>query len=280
MGLNKTLRQYNRGRRIAPSKMLRLLLVLQLISLAVPQDLPEGVKPYFYYLPGVKKSDGSQSYFYSLPGIKETNGPKNKPYYFYLPGMEDCPLEDAAGAAVEPLEPLEGEGAAGVVKARRKRSAACRWAQAGLNAHNAKPERRGYSLVLDKTNELGCVTYARQLAQRDSGLQHSCSNCNQYGENLAWNSPMERNDGNGWYKVPAEKPTAQSVVDDWYNEKSPGDQFYPAAGPNHYTQVVWKGSRKLCMATAQSRSGAWFTVARYDPPGNYEGKEAEMLDKD
>merc|ERR1711997_1279545 len=114
MGLNKTLRQYNRGRRIAPSKMLRLLLVLQLISLAVPQDLPDGVKPYFYYLPGVKKSDGSQPYFYSLPGIK------------------DCPLEDAAGAAVEPLEPLEGEGAAGVVKARRKRSAACRWAQAGL----------------------------------------------------------------------------------------------------------------------------------------------------
>merc|ERR1711881_558287 len=105
MGLNKTLRHYNRGRRIAPSKMLRLLLVLQLISLAVPQDLPDGVKPYFYYLPGIKK----------------TNGPKNKPYSFYLPGMEDCPLEDAAGAAVEPLEPLEGEGADGVVKARRKR---------------------------------------------------------------------------------------------------------------------------------------------------------------
>ena len=31
----------------------------------------------------------------------------------------DCPLEDAAG---EDVEPLEGEGADGVVKARRKRS--------------------------------------------------------------------------------------------------------------------------------------------------------------
>merc|ERR1711924_290966 len=104
----------------------------------------------------------------------------------------------------------------------------------------------------------------------------------QYGENLAWNSPIQWSDGT---TEPAEKPTAQSVVDDWYNEKYPGCKGashcqYSANGFNHYTQVVWKGSRKLCMATAQSRSGAWFTVARYDPPGNYQGKKAEMLDKD
>jgi len=220
-----------------------------------PQDLPDGVKPYFYSLPGVKKSDGSKPYFYSLPGIKETKGPKNLPYWYYLPGMDvDCPLEDAAG---EDVEPLEGEGADGVVKARRKRSAACRWAQAGLDAHNAKPERRGHRLVLDKTNELGCVTYAKQLAARNSGLQHSCYNCNQYGENLAYN-----------YDSRGTKPSAKSVVDSWYDEKYRSHEQYTATGFNHYTQVVWKASTKLCMASAQAANGAWFTVARYSPPGN------------
>ena len=53
-----------------------------------------------------------------------------------------------------------------------------------------------------------------------------------------------------------------------YNEKYPGVDQYSRDGFNHFTQAVWKGSKKLCMATAMSSSGSWFTVGRYYPQGN------------
>jgi uncharacterized protein YkwD len=39
-------------------------------------------------------------------------------------------------------------------------------------------------------------------------------------------------------------------------------------GTCHFTQVVWKASRRLGVGVAKSTSGHWFAVCNYDPPGN------------
>ena len=62
-----------------------------------------------------------------------------------------------------------------------------------------------------------------------------------------------------------------------YHEKYPKDSKYTKDGTNHFTQVVWKGSKRLCMATAMSADGEWYTVGRYAPAGNVMGQREENV---
>jgi hypothetical protein len=39
----------------------------------------------------------------------------------------------------------------------------------------------------------------------------------------------------------------------------------------HFTQLVWKGSKKVGFGLA-SKDGKDYVVAEYDPPGNYLGE--------
>lgn len=81
-----------------------------------------------------------------------------------------------------------------------------------------------------------------------------------HGENLAWASGKEME--------PSE------VVDDWYSEiKDYNYSKNSCSGVcGHYTQVVWKNSRKLGCAMAKCQdSEIW--VCNYDPPGNYNGEK-------
>ena len=83
--------------------------------------------------------------------------------------------------------------------------------------------------------------------------------------------------------VSAFSPSSQSVsiylfkigrdpTNSWYNEVSqysysPGG-FSSATG--HFTQLVWKGSKKLGVGVAyNSARTKVYVVARYSPPGNY-----------
>ena len=62
----------------------------------------------------------------------------------------------------------------------------------------------------------------------------------------------------------------RKLVADWYNEESDYDYNTGRSkvGPFlHFTQVVWKETSELGMATATS-ANTWFTVARYKPRGN------------
>ena len=59
----------------------------------------------------------------------------------------------------------------------------------------------------------------------------------------------------------------------WYDEKQ--DWNFEACRDKgtgvtgHFTQLVWKASKKLGCGLAVDRSGrGFFTVARYTPPGN------------
>ena len=80
-----------------------------------------------------------------------------------------------------------------------------------------------------------------------------------FGENLAWNSESE--------EVKCSIP-----VKLWYNEW----KFYNYKKPNingetgHFTQVVWKSSRRIgCgQAVSYGKVGGTYTVCNYDPPGN------------
>lgn len=41
---------------------------------------------------------------------------------------------------------------------------------------------------------------------------------------------------------------------------------------DHFSQLVWSNSKELGIGTAQSKSGNFFLVARYNPPGNIDGQ--------
>jgi len=68
-------------------------------------------------------------------------------------------------------------------------------------------------------------------------------------------------------------------VDKWYQEVSKynfraGKDDNLAAG--HFTQVVWKGSKKLGIALAR-RNNKVYVVANYDPPGNFIGQYGQNV---
>merc|ERR1711981_487305 len=145
------------------------------------------------------------------------------------------------------------------------------FAKEGLESHNKRRKLGGPSfnvpLKLDKDLCDDAQAYADQLAANDNGLIHASAELSQkgQGENLAWASPITWNTG----RIEAQNINAEMPVKSWYNELKTGQQCM-----GHYTQVVWKGSKKFCMAKAVSRSKATFTVARYYPAGNVEGAYA------
>jgi hypothetical protein len=65
------------------------------------------------------------------------------------------------------------------------------------------------------------------------------------------------------------------ATDAWYDEiklysfNRPGFSM----GTGHFTQVVWKGSKKLGVGFATTGNGkSLYVVAQYSPPGNYMGQ--------
>jgi len=137
----------------------------------------------------------------------------------------------------------------------------------GLASHNS---RRSVPLELDFALCEDAQAYANQLAANDAGMVHD-ENRQGQGENLAWASPMIYTDG----RVESQNPDAEKAVKSWYEEKFTGEHC-----KGHYTQVVWKASNKFCMAKAEAKSKAVYTVARYYPSGNFivNGQKQEAYD--
>lgn len=64
----------------------------------------------------------------------------------------------------------------------------------------------------------------------------------------------------------------ESVTDEWYRE----GEVYPYDGKfsqhaGHFTQVVWKKTKKVGFGFALNESGRFYAVANYYPAGNYKG---------
>ena len=74
--------------------------------------------------------------------------------------------------------------------------------------------------------------------------------------------------------------SAKDAVDAWYKEIKDFDfqngGFKPGTG--HFTQLVWKDSQKLGIGYAvDTKNNKAYVVARYDPPGNYDGEYRENV---
>jgi len=101
-------------------------------------------------------------------------------------------------------------------------------------------------------------------------FQHS-NGGGRYGENLAAGT-------GGSYGF-------SDAIKDWMNEAPKYDYNHPgfSSGTGHFTQVVWKSTKRVACAIANCRPGTIFgqaskyVVCRYDPPGNFVGRFPENV---
>lgn len=105
--------------------------------------------------------------------------------------------------------------------------------------------------------------YAQRYANQrrfDCALRHSGS---PYGENIFW--------GSGYRWRPAEAAVAWVSERKFYNYRSNSCGGGRECG--HYTQIVWRGSRRVGCARVRCAKGKGvFMTCNYDPPGNYIGE--------
>lgn len=127
-----------------------------------------------------------------------------------------------------------------------------------LKWHNYYRKLHGVpALKWSKRIENYARQWAKNLAARNR-MYHRRSGS--YGENLFWYS--------------GSRTSSKRVVSSWYNEiryynfNRPG--FSSKTG--HFTQVVWKNTRKLGCAYARARRGGIYVVCNYSPPGNVMGR--------
>lgn len=127
------------------------------------------------------------------------------------------------------------------------------------------------ALVWDTDLAAIAQAYSEELANNGCGLTHSS---NGYGENLYWQRGLS--------------VSAADVVASWHEEIDcytygpfmRGDSCNAscvaamnASGCGHYTQVVWRNTRRLGCGVATCSNGAEIWTCNYDPPGNYLGQE-------
>jgi len=136
-----------------------------------------------------------------------------------------------------------------------------------LKKHNDYRKKHGCTpLKLDKKLCSYAQEWANKLA-RENRFDHRSDNS--YGENLycTWSSNPKRG-------CPGDKP-----VESWYDEiKKYQFGIEPRSmGTGHFTQVVWKNSKNLGIAKAQSSSGKIIVVANYEPAGNFIGQYVQNV---
>lgn len=97
--------------------------------------------------------------------------------------------------------------------------------------------------------------WAKELAEKD-GLEHSPRD-------------YRENEGENLSGFTGNQPIISSI-DRWYAEEKDYDYKTAKFAGNigHFTQIVWKDSKKFGISWAKSSSGWTYVVARFSPPGN------------
>ncbi|XP_019932532.3 uncharacterized protein LOC109622581 [Aedes albopictus] len=127
--------------------------------------------------------------------------------------------------------------------------------------HSAAP------LVLDESMCQYAQAWANNLASKNI-LQHRTEK--RFGENLYVVFGKASCSGadavQSWYK---------EIKDYTFGQPDPGVKFSKVG---HFTQVVWKSSKRLGvgMAIASGGNGV-YVVCNYDPPGNFKNRYAENV---
>jgi len=148
----------------------------------------------------------------------------------------------------------------------------------GLIAHNAHRAKHIDTLPMELDDKLcqDAQTYAEKLVATGV-LKHPTEELNRLkqGENLYWSSNGQNDKGQNDPVLMAEKAS-----DAWYAEIANYD--WKTGGPNgntkiargqigHFTALVWQQTNKLGIGVA-FKGNAVFVVARYQPRGNYVGR--------
>jgi uncharacterized protein YkwD len=134
--------------------------------------------------------------------------------------------------------------------------------QQALSTHNTFRQKHGSpALTLDNGLNNLAQDWAQQLA-KSGKMQHRPNN--KSGENIYY----------GWSSQAGFDVDGNTPVKAWYDEVSKYNYNNPgfSSETGHFTQVVWKNSKKLGCGKAKSADGKVFVVCNYDPPGNYQGQ--------
>ena len=144
-----------------------------------------------------------------------------------------------------------------------------------LKLHNeARKEVGSPPLVWSEKLEKQALLYAKILARKDNkqNMKHSQTND---GENMTYSYSAEIIDTVVTPTFSSTPLTDASVG--WYEEikdyrysKIKKIRIGPPVG--HYTQMVWKNTKKVGIAYAVSKKGSVYVVARYFPAGNVIGQ--------
>lgn len=131
-----------------------------------------------------------------------------------------------------------------------------------IEAHNDYRVQHGVSkLKLDAKLCSYAKDWATKLAKADS-FEHRQNQ--DFGENLfcCWSSDPKA-------KCPGKKP-----VDSWYSEikKYNFGSEPTSTASGHFTQLVWKNTKKMGIAKAKTKNGKVIVVANYEPAGNWIGQ--------
>ena len=141
-----------------------------------------------------------------------------------------------------------------------------------LQVHNDARNEVGVSpLVWSEKLEQQALKYAKQIA-RTNNYEHSNT---KDGENLAMFYEYEESNRVKTY-IYSDTPLYDASMA-WYEEikdykYSKIKRFRIGPKIGHYTQMVWKDTKEVGIASAISKNGKVYVVARYYPVGNYLGE--------
>ncbi len=131
-----------------------------------------------------------------------------------------------------------------------------------VDAHNEWRSRYGITETVEWDEAI--AAYAQEWADHLSAnnLRGHRPDCD-YGENIAYAS--------------GQMLSSAAVVDLWGNEVHDYDYATNTCAPGkvcgHYTQVVWRDSRKIGCGMARTADGKEVWVCNYDPKGNWVGQK-------
>jgi len=144
-----------------------------------------------------------------------------------------------------------------------------------LKVHNDAREDVGTPpLAWSEKLEKQALMYAKILARKDEkqNMKHSQTND---GEKMTYSYSAKSQDGVTIPIFSSTPPTDASVG--WYEEikhyrysKIKKRRIGPPIG--HYMQMVWKNTKKVGVAYADSKKGSVYVVARCFPAGNFVGE--------
>ena len=142
-----------------------------------------------------------------------------------------------------------------------------------LRVHNDARKNVGINpLIWSEKLEQQALRYATHLAKTNK-FKHSRT---KNGENMTMSYKSITSDGHKTY-IYSEHPLKDAAIG-WYNEiknyrYSKVRRFRLSKKQiGHYTQMVWKNTKEVGIASAISKDGKVYVVARYYPSGNYIGQ--------